>query len=63
MQHFTNFVKKFHSDVLVNAVYAMEILNFIVRVYIAQFCLHITKVVEIFYILLLFLICLSLHWG
>jgi len=48
---------------LLNAVYAMTILNFIVRVYIPQFCFHVTKVVEIFYILLLLSICLNLHWG
>jgi len=48
---------------LLNAVYVMAILNCIVRVYIAQFCFHVTEVVEIFYILLLLLICLNLHWG
>ena len=28
-----------------------------------RFCFHVTEVVEIFYILLLLLICLKLHWG
>jgi len=48
---------------LLNAVYAMTILHCIVRVYVAHFCFHVRKVVEICYILLLLLICLNLHWG
>jgi len=48
---------------LLNAVYAITILNCIVRVYIAHICFLVRKVVEIFYILLSLLICLNLHWG
>jgi hypothetical protein len=48
---------------LLNAVFAMVNMSCVLRVCFAQFCFHVTKVAEIFYNLLLFLICRNLHCG
>jgi len=47
-------------DLFLNSDFAIAILDLISRMYLASFCYRSAKIVEIFYILQLFLICHNL---